>query len=143
MKYFFISQNSYIRNDHSTLRMASWNLDKFSLEKSSNPGVKEVICRTILENKWSIICLQEIIEPSALHNICIELNHPSLRRVIEWKDNTHNWKYLTNTTCAEGSSLNGLGFIYNADRCDIEDDGCFEIPLDGCGGVQDVSEYHY
>lgn len=110
------------------------------MDKSSNPGVKEVICRTILENKWSIICVQEIIEPSALHNICVELNHPSLRRVIEWKDNTHNWKYITNSTCVETNGLNGLGFIYNADRCDIERSECFEISLADCGGVQDVSE---
>lgn len=121
--------------------MASWNLDKFSLEKSSNPGVKEVICRTILENKWSIICLQEIVEPSALHNICVELNHPTLRRVIEWKDNTNNWKYVINSTCEEFSSLNGLGFIYNADRCDIEQNECFDIALDGCVVVQEVNDY--
>lgn len=112
------------------------------MEKSSNPGVKEVICRTILENKWSIICLQEIIEPTALHNICAELNNPSLRRVIEWKDNTRNWKYIVNSTCIETNSLNGLGFIYNADRCDMEHDECFEISLAGCGEVQDVSQFY-
>lgn len=113
------------------------------MEKASNLGVKEVICRTILENKWSIVALQEVIEPSALHNICVELNHPSLRRVIEWKDNTRNWKYITSSTCVETNGLNGLGFIYNADRCDIEHDECFEISLADCGEVHDVSEFCY
>lgn len=129
--------NSYIRNGHNTLRIASWNLDKFTFEKSANPGVKEVICRTILENKWSIVCVQEVMEPSALHNICKELNQPSLRRVIEWKDNTNNWKYLANSTCIDSSDINGLGFIYNADRCDLEQDECFEISLANC--APDVS----
>lgn len=113
------------------------------MEKASNLGVKEVICRTILENKWSIVALQEVIEPSALHNICVELNHPSLRRVIEWKDNTRNWKYITSSTCVENNCLNGLGFIYNADRCDIENDECFEISLADCGEKHDVSEFCY
>lgn len=137
--FLLLSRNSYIRNGHNTLRITSWNLDKFTFEKSTNPGVKEVICRTILENKWSVICLQEIIEPSALHNICKELNQPSLRRVIEWKDNTNNWKYITNATSVENNGLNGLGFIYNADRCDLENDECFEISLAHCEDVQNVS----
>lgn len=128
---------NYIRNGHNTLRIASWNLDKFTFEKSDNPGVKEVICRTILENKWSIVCVQEVMEPSALHNICKELNQPSLRRVIEWKDNTKNWKYIANSTCIDSNDINGLGFIYNADRCDLEQDECFEISLANCADVQD------
>lgn len=103
-------------------------------EKSSNLGVKEVICRTILENKLSIVCLQEIIEPVALHDICDELNHPRLRRVIEWKQNTRNWKYVINSTCTDGQ-LNGLGFIYDADRCDLVRTECFDIPLNECAEV--------
>ncbi len=35
----------------STVRVASWNLKKFTKEKACNPGVKEVICLTILENR--------------------------------------------------------------------------------------------
>ena len=38
----------------STVRVASWNLKKFTKEKACNPGVKEVICMTILENRWVI-----------------------------------------------------------------------------------------
>ena len=33
-------------------RFASWNLQQLSNEKVQNPGVKEVICRVILENKY-------------------------------------------------------------------------------------------
>lgn len=112
------------------MRVASWNLDQMSSEKSSNLGVKEVICRTMLENKLSILCVQEILEPLALHQICDELNCPTLRRVCEWKDNSRNWKYFTNTSCTEDGGKNGLGFIYDGNMCDIVQSNCFDIPLD-------------
>lgn len=35
---------------HRTLRLASWNLDQCSLEKVENPGVREVVAMTILDN---------------------------------------------------------------------------------------------
>lgn len=101
------------------------------LEKSSNLGVKEVICRTILENRLSIVCVQECIDPLALHDLCDELNRPRLRRVAEWKPNTRNWKYAISAGCADGQ-LNGLGFIYNADRCDLIREDCLDICLDDC-----------
>lgn len=108
------------------------------LEKSSNLGVKEVICRTILENRLSIVCIQEIIDPLALHDLCDELNRPRLRRVAEWKPNNRNWKYAMNASCADGQ-LNGLGFIYDADRCDLLRDTCLDISLDECVDLTDVS----
>lgn len=40
-----------LRNGKLALRIATWNLQDFTLEKAENPGVKEVICRTILENR--------------------------------------------------------------------------------------------
>lgn len=108
------------------------------LDKASNLGVREVVCRTILENRMSIVCLQEVLSPLALQAFCDELNRPRLRRVIEWKANTRNWKYLASTTCANGK-LNGLGFIYDADRCDVVRDECFDISLKHCAGSDDVS----
>lgn len=45
----------YERNGNRALRVASWNLDRMSMAKAENPGVLEVICRTILENKLSIV----------------------------------------------------------------------------------------
>lgn len=122
---------SNIRNGHSSLRIATWNLDKFSTEKTANLGVREVICRTILEQKFSIICVQECIEPAALQEICQELNDSTLRRVCEWKDNNHKWKFFTNSTCTE-VNLNGLGFIYDSHVCDVIRNECFDIPLDSC-----------
>lgn len=41
----------YERNGVKCCRLASWNLHRLCIDKISNPGVREVICRTILENK--------------------------------------------------------------------------------------------
>lgn len=37
-------------NNRNAVRIASWNLQCFSEEKASNPGVRDVVCMTILEN---------------------------------------------------------------------------------------------
>ena len=42
------------RNGQSTIRICTWNLHHFTLEKAQNLGVKEVVCRTILENGYGV-----------------------------------------------------------------------------------------
>lgn len=42
---------TYERNGVRCCRLASWNLHQLSIDKITNPGVREVICRTVLENK--------------------------------------------------------------------------------------------
>lgn len=37
-------------NNRNALRIASWNLERFCVDKAQNPGVKDVVCMTILEN---------------------------------------------------------------------------------------------
>lgn len=106
------------------------------LDKSENLGVKEVVCRTILENRLSILCLQEILDPAALKNFCDELNCPQLKRVQEWRENSRNWKFFCNSTSHEGW-LNGLGFIYDADFCQLVESESTEIHLDDDGGGDD------
>lgn len=41
----------YERDGVKCCRLASWNLCQLTVDKISNPGVREVVCRTILENK--------------------------------------------------------------------------------------------
>lgn len=41
---------TYRHKNKPAIRIGTWNLHQFSLDKSHNLGVKEVICRTILEN---------------------------------------------------------------------------------------------
>lgn len=40
----------YERQGEAAVRIAVWNLHKFTLDKANNLGVREVICRTVLEN---------------------------------------------------------------------------------------------
>lgn len=42
---------TYERDGVRCCRLASWNLHRLNIDKVTNPGVREVICRTILENK--------------------------------------------------------------------------------------------
>ncbi|MGH0143619.1 UNVERIFIED_CONTAM: hypothetical protein FKN15_020580 [Acipenser sinensis] len=41
---------SGLRDGKTVLRLATWNLQCCSSEKSNNPGVREVVCMTLLEN---------------------------------------------------------------------------------------------
>nr|XP_023029055.1 endonuclease/exonuclease/phosphatase family domain-containing protein 1-like isoform X1 [Leptinotarsa decemlineata] len=101
----------FSRNDEPAIRMASWNLHEFSFEKSNNLGVKEVICRTILENGLSLIAVQDVVNATALRTICEELNTPKLQRVKEWGFwNHHNWNF-----CMLDVHDSKLGFIYDSD----------------------------
>ncbi|KAB0395246.1 hypothetical protein E2I00_019856 [Balaenoptera physalus] len=40
------------RDGRPVLRLATWNLQGCSVEKANNPGVREVVCMTLLENRW-------------------------------------------------------------------------------------------
>uniref|UniRef100_A0A6B2EB28 Putative endonuclease/exonuclease/phosphatase family domain-containing protein 1 n=1 Tax=Phlebotomus kandelakii TaxID=1109342 RepID=A0A6B2EB28_9DIPT len=119
----------FSRNGRRAVRIASWNLDRMTKAKAENPGVLEVVCRTILENKLSIICLQEILHPSALARICEELNHPTLRRTIEWRENSRQWKFLTS---GRDSLLSGLGFLYDTAQCDFLESESRPLDLKSC-----------
>lgn len=80
------------RNGKDAIRVATWNLDGFSFEKAQNMGVREVVCRTILENRWSIVCFQDVLEEEALQLIVDELNFPRLRKVTEFRSNSREWQ---------------------------------------------------
>lgn len=41
---------TFTRSGESVFRVATWNLSGFTADKVRNMGVREVICRTILEN---------------------------------------------------------------------------------------------
>lgn len=102
---------NFTRNEEPALRVASWNLQDFSYEKAGNLGVKEVVCRTILENGFSIIAIQDILNVTALRIICDELNNPKLQRVKEWgKTNHHHWNF-----CMLDLHNSKLGFVYDSD----------------------------
>ncbi|XP_012254094.2 endonuclease/exonuclease/phosphatase family domain-containing protein 1-like [Athalia rosae] len=76
----------------TSLRIATWNLESFTVDKACNPGVREVICRTILENRLSLLAIQEIDSSEALAKVTLELNTPSLKRVKDWQENRRTWR---------------------------------------------------
>ncbi|PSN31026.1 Endonuclease/exonuclease/phosphatase family domain-containing protein 1 [Blattella germanica] len=103
-----------VRNGKVAVRVATWNLQNFTLEKIENPGVKEIICRTILENSFSLIAVQEVVDDVSLKQVCDELNCPTLRRVADWKDNEREWKCaLLESQVAEKGFIE-LGFLYDS-----------------------------
>ncbi|CAG9121572.1 unnamed protein product [Plutella xylostella] len=100
----------YERDGVRCCRLASWNLSQLTVDKINNPGVREVICRTILENKLSIVVLQDVVEETALRVLCEELNSPYLRRVREWRCNSQSWEYCMSSE--DNSST--LGFLFES-----------------------------
>ncbi|XP_067857484.1 endonuclease/exonuclease/phosphatase family domain-containing protein 1 [Heptranchias perlo] len=83
---------SGLRDGEHILRLASWNLQGCSAEKANNPGVREVVCMTLLENGIKLLAVQEIIDREALEKFCVELNQPMLPNVRKWKGPRGCWK---------------------------------------------------
>lgn len=100
------------RNGRKALRIASWNLHAMTLEKVENPGVREVLCRTLLENRFSLIAVQEVSCVSVLEKLCDELNDPKLRRVAEWKGTQGKWKCMSPS--ADNKEMT-CGLIYDCE----------------------------
>ncbi|KAL5021060.1 hypothetical protein ScPMuIL_000215 [Solemya velum] len=99
------------------VRVASWNVERLSVDKAKNPGVRDVICMTILENGLGLIAFQELADKEALDEICNELNSPSLPNVKKWAGSRGRWK-----CCISGAagkmyqSLEYNGFLYDTSQ---------------------------
>ncbi|KAK2726039.1 hypothetical protein QYM36_000483 [Artemia franciscana] len=89
----------------SFFRLGSWNLDGFCCDKISNPGVIDVVCRTILRNSFSLMMLQGILEEDAVSKLCCELN--KRRR----SHNSAVWDYLYSSTSLAIIYLNGCAVL--------------------------------
>ncbi|XP_034876800.1 endonuclease/exonuclease/phosphatase family domain-containing protein 1 isoform X2 [Mirounga leonina] len=55
-----------MRDGRPVLRLATWNLQGCSVEKANNPGVREVVCMTLLENSIKLLAVQELLDREAL-----------------------------------------------------------------------------
>ncbi|KAJ7421558.1 endonuclease/exonuclease/phosphatase family domain containing 1 [Pitangus sulphuratus] len=55
-----------VRDGRPVLRVATWNLQSCSIEKANNPGVREVVCMTLLENSIKLLAVQELVDREAL-----------------------------------------------------------------------------
>ncbi|ELT98666.1 hypothetical protein CAPTEDRAFT_166968 [Capitella teleta] len=98
------------------VRFASWNLERCSELKADNPGVREVVAMTILENSWTVVAFQELMDTEALNKLCDELNHPTVPTVRKFPNRHSNWKTAFSPQ-SSGKLSNGsdvyLGFLYD------------------------------
>ncbi|XP_017336699.1 endonuclease/exonuclease/phosphatase family domain-containing protein 1 [Ictalurus punctatus] len=80
------------RHGKPLLRVATWDLQRCSSDKANNPGVKEVVCRTLLERDIKLLAVQDLADQQALDKFCTELNQPTLSSVCNWKGPRGMWK---------------------------------------------------
>lgn len=106
------------KNGRHIVRLASWNLHKCDLQKAENPGVKEVVAMTILENGFSLVAVQNIIGSEALDKLCEELNFPTIPNVKKWNGHHGSWKACLSSQIADDTQI-CCGFLYDVSR-DIE-----------------------
>lgn len=101
-------------NNRNALKIASWNLQCFSEEKAQNPGVRDVVCMTILENGLSIVAVQELADKNALQKICDELNTPTLPNIQKWAGHRGKWKCVVSEATGRMYMSNEFnGFLYD------------------------------
>ncbi|CAH8430999.1 unnamed protein product [Dicrocoelium dendriticum] len=102
------------------LRIASWNVNRFSLAKANHPGFREILCLSILRANISLLVLQEVTNLDVANVICSELNSPSLPHVKRWLNRfpppyIHRWDAATSIQ-ATGALFRGREFavfLYN------------------------------
>ncbi|XP_060694228.1 endonuclease/exonuclease/phosphatase family domain-containing protein 1-like [Hemiscyllium ocellatum] len=97
------------------VRIGTWNLHSLTLDKINNPGVREVICLTLLENGIKLLAVQEILDEDALEKICLELEKPTVATVQEWKGDRGKWKYVALDTSLgqEKQNVERVAFLWD------------------------------
>ncbi|XP_004607013.1 endonuclease/exonuclease/phosphatase family domain-containing protein 1 [Sorex araneus] len=106
------------RDGRPVLRAATWNLQGCSLEKASNPGVREVVCMTLLENSIKLLAVQELLDREALEKFCAELNQPILPNIRKWRGPRGSWRAVVAETPScqlqKGGAFSFSGFLWDA-----------------------------
>uniref|UniRef100_H2YKC6 Endonuclease/exonuclease/phosphatase domain-containing protein n=1 Tax=Ciona savignyi TaxID=51511 RepID=H2YKC6_CIOSA len=102
---------SAVYEGRPVVRIATWNLQQCSLDKAKNPGIKEVVCMTILENGIKILAVQELADKDALDEFVNELNNPTLPNIERLRPYS-TWKSSVSSTAAgkmyQGSEYSGF-----------------------------------
>ncbi|CAC5357515.1 Endonuclease/exonuclease/phosphatase family domain-containing protein 1 [Mytilus coruscus] len=108
---------NFKHKNKGVVRIASWNVEQFNEEKANNPGVKEVICMTVLENGFGLIAFQELADEKALEKICDELNTPSLSCTKKWSGRGGKWKFVVSEATGKMYQSNEYnGFLYDVSQ---------------------------
>uniref|UniRef100_A0A8C4WXG1 Endonuclease/exonuclease/phosphatase family domain-containing protein 1 n=1 Tax=Eptatretus burgeri TaxID=7764 RepID=A0A8C4WXG1_EPTBU len=100
-------------NGRTVVRVASWNVQRCSQSKVSNPGVREILCMSILENGISFVALQDLMDMEALEMLCAELNRPALTAVASWPEGRGEWCCLVSSESQTPWGTERLGFLWN------------------------------
>uniref|UniRef100_A0A3B3ZB15 Endonuclease/exonuclease/phosphatase family domain-containing protein 1 n=1 Tax=Periophthalmus magnuspinnatus TaxID=409849 RepID=A0A3B3ZB15_9GOBI len=100
---------SRVREGKPLVRVATWSLQACSSDKANNPGVREVVCMTLLENDIKLLAVQDLLDRDALDKFCVELNQASLPSVRQWKSPRGLWKCVVSDR-ATGPSSKGRSF---------------------------------
>lgn len=108
---------TFKRKKRHAVRLASWNIERFSSEKADNIGVKEVVCLTILENGLSLVAFQELADEEALTKICKELNSPSIPGVKKFQGHRGVWKCVVSKAAGRMyQAVEYNGFLYDTSQ---------------------------
>ncbi|XP_074055351.1 endonuclease/exonuclease/phosphatase family domain-containing protein 1 [Macrotis lagotis] len=104
------------RDGWPVLRLATWNLQACSVEKANNPGVREVVCMTLLENSIKLLAVQDLMDREALEKFCTELNQPTLPSIRKWKGPRGSWRGVVSGKSSSQLPQGGpfLGFLWDA-----------------------------
>ncbi|KAF4100155.1 endonuclease/exonuclease/phosphatase family domain-containing protein 1 [Onychostoma macrolepis] len=104
------------RDGKPAVRVATWNLQRCSSEKANNPGVREVVCMTLLENDIKLLAVQDLADREALDKFCAELNQPTLCSVRKWKSARGLWKCAVSEkpTGQSNNAAEYSGFLWDS-----------------------------
>lgn len=121
-----------LREGKPVVRLATWSLQGCSSDKANNPGVKEVVCMTLLENDIKLLAVQDLLDREALDKFCVELNQATLSSVRKWKWPRGLWKSIVSEK-PTGRSSKGVsfsGFLWDSSSgVDLRDAALLEPPV--------------
>uniref|UniRef100_A0A1A7Z459 Endonuclease/exonuclease/phosphatase family domain-containing protein 1 n=1 Tax=Iconisemion striatum TaxID=60296 RepID=A0A1A7Z459_9TELE len=118
-----------LRDGKPVVRLGTWSLQGCSCEKANNPGVREVVCMTLLENDIKILAVQDLLEREALEKFCVELNQGTLSSVRKWKWPRGLWKSVVSENPTGPSAKGGSysGFLWDSSAgVDLKEAGIME-----------------
>uniref|UniRef100_A0A8D3B3T8 Endonuclease/exonuclease/phosphatase family domain-containing protein 1 n=1 Tax=Scophthalmus maximus TaxID=52904 RepID=A0A8D3B3T8_SCOMX len=121
-----------LRDGKPVVRLATWSLQGCSCDKANNPGVKEVVCMTLLENDIKLLAVQDLLEREALDKFCVELNQGTLASIRKWKWPRGLWKSVVSEKptghTSKGASYSG--FLWDSSSgIDLKDAAVLDPPV--------------
>ncbi|XP_013880706.1 endonuclease/exonuclease/phosphatase family domain-containing protein 1 [Austrofundulus limnaeus] len=118
-----------LRDGKPVVRLGSWSLQGCSCDKANNPGVREVVSMTLLENEIKLLAVQDLLEREALEKICLELNQGTLSSIRRWKRPRGLWKCITSEkpTAHSSKGVSFSGFLWDTSSgIDLKDAGVLD-----------------